>query len=260
MVGRLASLVVGLAMAAGVGTLVALERMRRTWGRDADDAVKQLPGDGVVPDATVSDTWGITVDAPAAAIWPWLVQMGYGRGGWYSYDALDADRPSATSIVPALQDLEVGDVVPTHPDGGFVVAEIEADRSLVLRIDDALVAQQARNASERGGPAPTPPGVAASGTLLSSMPSNFEASWAFVLEPIDGDRTRLIERFRATFGSGGAAWAAAGPLFGIGVFVMVRRQMLGIKDRAERLRQEASETTARTPVEPVRTGVPAPAA
>src|SRR3954466_11055227 len=81
-------------------------------------------------------------------------------------------------------------------------------------------------------PESVPAGLAASGAILRTTPQDFSASWAFVLEPLDGGRTRLIERFRVRFGNGGPQFRVIGPVMGFGVLVMMRRQMLGIRDRA----------------------------
>ena len=78
-----------------------------------------------------------------------------------------------------------------------------------------------------------PAGLAASGAMLSQIPKDFAASWAFVLEPLEGGRTRLIERFRIRFGASGSGFRAVGPFMGFGVFVMLPRQMLGIRQRAQ---------------------------
>jgi hypothetical protein len=114
-------------------------------------------------------THAITIDGPPAAVWPWLVQMGAGsRAGWYSYDVLDnGRRPSANRLVPDLQHITVGTVCPALPGvtEGFIVLAFEPQRSLVLGW-------------------PNPDG--------SPM-----VTWAFVLEPRPGRRTRLIVRGRA---------------------------------------------------------------
>jgi len=216
----------------------------RRWGVDPGEAARQLPGDELVGEAGGVDTRGIDIAAPPAAVWPWLVQMGYGRGGWYSYDQLDVDRPSADRILPEFQSLAVGDVLPTDPGGGFEVKLIEPERTLVLYLDRALVESQrggedARPAGGEGLDAASP-NVRATGAYLDrAMSGEFAASWAFVLEPRDGG-TRLVERFRIrmdppTGPSGRPPQVPpfARSLLGFGVFVMVRRQMLGIRDRAE---------------------------
>ena len=112
--------ILGLSIGAGFGAGIAVRRFR-TWGIERDEAERPLPGDDVVDEGETLLTRGITIDAPPDAVWPWLVQMGYGRGGWYSYDQLDMKGRSAETPLPEFQSLEVGDVVPTHPGGGFVV-------------------------------------------------------------------------------------------------------------------------------------------
>ncbi len=204
------------------------------WGVDPAEAGTALPGDDVVPGAPISDTRAITIDAPPAAVWPWLVQMGFGRAGWYSYDAIDMKGRSADRILPDVGTLAVGDIVPTHPGGGFEVKAIEPGRALVLYLDTDLVGSQADVARESAEGA-TPPNLQAAGALMgAAQPTEFAASWAFVIEPLGDDRTRLIERFRVNFSGGGRSWTRYTlPLMGFGVFAMVRKQMLGIKARAE---------------------------
>lgn len=207
----------------------------RTWGVEPDEAERKLPGDELVPEAEAVDTRGIDIGAPPDEVWPWLVQMGYGRAGWYSYDELDMDHPSAERIVPELQQVEVGDVFPTHPGGGFEVKIVEPAKALVLYSDRALVTAQAEAAGQGLETAST--NVRATGAYLDrSMPGDFQASWSFVLEPRPEGRTRLIERFRGRMEpleDRPAPPAIAGKALLFGLFVMVRRQMLGIRDRAE---------------------------
>jgi hypothetical protein len=204
------------------------------WGIDPDVVGRPLPGDEIVRDPIEVDTRSIIIDAPTGAVWPWLVQMGFGRGGWYSYDRMDMKGRSAEAIVPELQSLAIGDLVPTHPGGGFEVRVLEPERALVLYLDDEIVARQS---AANDGPSlvTESPGLAVSGALSSAaMPGRFASSWAFVLEPLPGGRTRLVERFRAALGTATTSSRALGPLMGFGIFVMMRRQMLGIRDRAER--------------------------
>ena len=223
---------IGVAVGAGVSQA---RRWWKTWGVAPDEASKPLAGDGIVPDAVAVETRGITIDAPPSAVWPWLVQMGYGRAGWYSYDQLDQRGSSAQEIVPAWQDLKVGDILPTHPGGGFEVAIVEPGKALVVRSDTALVRAQAETAkaTAAGGLETATVGVQASGAILGSTPQDFAASWAFVLEPVGADQTRLIERFRVWYGEGSPAARFVMPFVGFGVFVMLQRQMTGIRERAE---------------------------
>jgi hypothetical protein len=159
--------------------------------------------------------------------------MGYGRAGWYSYDAIDMAGASSRRVVPEWQSLDVGDVVPTHPGGGFEVRIVEPEEALVLYSDTAVVVGQAEAARVAGATGPAP-NVQATGAFLgATQPTEFSASWAFVLEPVAG-RTRLIERFRVRFGDTDKPWTVMTlPAVGFGVFLMMRKQMLGIRDRAQ---------------------------
>ena len=144
--------------AVAAAVLFALRREQRRWGIDASDAVRVMPGDDLVADAGIVDTRSLVIDAPPAAVWPWLAQLGYERGGWYSYDLIDMKGRSAEGILPGFQDLAEGDLVPTHPGGGFVARVVQPDRALVLYLDDALVRDQAEGArasqDATGGRAP----------------------------------------------------------------------------------------------------------
>jgi hypothetical protein len=225
-----------VAAGAGVAAYKAfVEPWWRTWGFDPGEAAKALPGDEIVADGVNAETRGITINAPPAAVWPWLVQMGFGRAGWYSYDVVDMKGASAPGIQPEHQHLAVGDIMPTHPGGGFVVREIEPDRHLVLYLDSDLAREQAEAAKATN--AESPSNLRMTGAFMeTSQPTEFTVSWAFVLEELEGGRTRLIERFRIRFGSADdKPWTRATlPLMGFGLFVMMRRQLLGIRDRAER--------------------------
>lgn len=110
---------------------------------------------------------------------------------------------------------------------------MESDRSLVLSIDTELVEAQARAAREATTVAQMPPGLALSAGILQTQPREFAASWAFVLEPFDDRRCRLIERVRVRYEGPGPIGRLTGGLMGMGVFLMMRRQMLGLRERAE---------------------------
>jgi len=130
---------------------------------------RPLPVDALVPEAIFASTHAITIDAPPDRVWPWIAQMGAGRAGWYSWDAIDnGGTRSSGSIVPALQTLARGDIVPAVPGAkdAFVVAIVERNRDLVLTVPDG-----------HGGNA---------------------VAWEHVLDPLPGGRTRLIVRGRAS--------------------------------------------------------------
>ncbi len=229
----IAGFVAAVAVIAAVGAWRST-RWWRTWGVRPVDSTTDLPGDDLVEGAQVTDTRGITIAAPPEAVWPWLVQMGYGRAGWYSYDKLDMRGSSADAIMPEHQGLAVGDIVPTDPSGGFEVRVLEANRALVLYVDAAMVAARAGTA-DGGTNGATPAGLKASGKFLeTATPPDFAASWAFILRPERDGGTRLIERMRFRVGDTTGTTRAMGPLLGFGVFVMAQRQMAGIRERVER--------------------------
>lgn len=230
------------AAAASAGAAIGITRARtefRSWGVNPADREKALPGDEIVPEAEAVDTRSLEIAAPPSEVWPWLVQMGYGRAGWYSWDQLDMNMPSADRIVPELQQLAVGDVVPTHPGGGFEVRILEPEHALVMYADRELIDAQAKAAPDGLERAST--NVRATGRYLeTAMQGDFRASWAFILEQSASGGTRLIERFRGhmemppdTQGTVKAPPKLAGTMLLFGLFVMVRRQLQGIRDRAE---------------------------
>src|SRR5688572_17023945 len=193
-----------------VGAVASVVLVRRvvipwwhSWGRRTE-ADAPLPGDDLVANVTAIETRGIDIAAPPEAVWPWLAQMGYGRAGWYSYDALDMDSPSMDEIVPSLAHVEVGDILPTHPGGGFEVRVAEAPHALVVYTDTELMRRQAEEAD---ADAPDPVNIRATGAFMdAAQPADFSASWAFVVEPRPDGTSRLVERFRVRFGDDDKPW------------------------------------------------------
>ena len=121
---------------------------------------------------------------------------------------------SADAILPEYQALAVGDIIPTDPNGGFEVKVIEPERALVLLVNNEIVAR--RTDRVRIDAAATP-GLAASGRFMqASMPPEFAVSWAMVLQPLEGGRTRLIERVRASYLSPVRGTRALAPAVGFG--------------------------------------------
>jgi hypothetical protein len=222
-----------------VGVAVWLRQLQRTWGVAPGDAERAMPGDDLVPDANIIETRSLAIDAAPAAVWPWLVQMGYGRAGWYSYDRIDMEGHSAADIQPELQELAEGDVVPTHPGGGFIARLVEPEAALVLYLDSELVDEQMKSAIAQDGaqalddPEEEPAGLQMAGAFGDMAMPEFRASWAFSLEPADGG-TRLIERMRLWTAEAGLPQRLGLPMMGFGVFAMTRKHMLGVKERAER--------------------------
>lgn len=190
-----------------------------TWGSTVEEVRRDLPGDSLVPHPLFEATRGVTVSAPPERVWPWIVQMGTGRAGWYAIDLVDnLGQRSADTVVPELQRLSVGDVMPTGADGdGFRVVQLERERLLVLHIAEATI------------------GPAKGGAVI-----------VFSLEPSGEHGTRLLCRLRADVAPN-AASRLYGLLLETGDFVMMRMMLSGIKARAER-----SESNAPGPVAAVR--------
>ncbi len=121
-------------------------RLGRAYGSTERERALALPGDHIVADAEVVTDHAITIDAPPSAVWPWLVQMGWGRGGWYTARWVDrllfpANGPSADRIIPELQDIDVGTFIPDGPprtECGLDVEQIERERALVLHSNSHL--------------------------------------------------------------------------------------------------------------------------
>src|SRR5919106_2395894 len=211
------------------------------WGVDPAEAELPIPGDELIGQPSHVETRGITIEASPTAVWPWLVQMGHERAGWYSYDAMDSRRPSSDVIRPELQALAEGDIMPTHPGGGFVIKTVRPELALVLYIDTELVRSQAEQAQAEGHDEAPMRGSKAGGAMRGASYPEFAASWAFYLQPLDRGRTRLIERFRAQTPGSGPASAVLGEIMGTGIVLMTRKQMLGIKERVERAGQMQPE-------------------
>ncbi|MFN2243662.1 MAG: hypothetical protein ACK2U2_15320 [Anaerolineae bacterium] len=197
--------------------VVAYVFVVRPWhlrrGSTREEVQRSLPGDDLVPNPKFTWNQAITIHAPAAKVWPWLVQIGNQRAGWYSWDGLhrllgvagsvDDPRGSANRIIPELQNLQVGDEIRMMPEDmgapGYTVVSIEPDRALVTHIDD-----------ENG------------------------ASWVWFLDPIDAETTRLIARFRQSWAPGFVNALMFGIADELGSLVMQPKTLSGIKARAEK--------------------------
>ena len=191
------------------------------WGATEAELEEPLPGDDVVPHPRQQATHAITIDAPVADVWPWLVQIGQNRGGFYSYSWLEnlvgCDIHNARRVVPEWQSLRAGDVLWLHPKAPPVpVLLVEPGRAIVV----GGVSQEEGD----GAPKNTPAG-----------------SWAFVLKELNTTATRLIVRIRWDRKPGVLNW-----IYNYGVlepshFIMERRMMLVIKRRAEALAKQKVE-------------------
>ncbi len=188
-----------LLAASSLGYLLA-RRWHLRWGATEEEIRRPMPGDELVPRVHLETTRAVTIEAPPESVFPWLVQMGYQRGGWYSYDRLDNQGvPSASRILPELQNLKVGDQLAPIP-GGFIVHALDSPRSMVL--------------------------------VSKSKEGRIFVSWTFQVEPIGSGHSRFIERLRCRY-----ELSPAGMFWFLFVepadFIMMRKQMLNIKRRAE---------------------------
>ena len=183
--------------------VLAIRPWHQRWGATTNEATAAMAGDELVPAPNWNVTRAITIDAPPAAVWPWLVQMGYRRGGLYTYDWLDErlgilDGPSADSLLPQFQSLSVGDTIPIGNDPGWPVAAVERERTLVLDI----------------------------------RRPRLHITWSFLLAATAGGGTRLVLRYRGLV----RPRLAELPLYAlldVGEFIMTRKMLRGIKWRAE---------------------------
>jgi hypothetical protein len=193
-----------LALASGVGvaaaaSLRAFRPWHLRWGATDAEVRRRLPGDEVVTEPTFEATRAVTVEAAPEAVWPWIAQIGFGRAGWYSYDLLDnLARHSAERVIPALQDVRVGDPVPMGPGGaGLWVKDFRA------------------------------------GSWMLWWDGSGYTTWLWHLEQVSPGRTRMITRVRMRY-----RWAHPSIVFALLLiepfdFPMMRKCMLGIKRRAE---------------------------
>lgn len=175
-----------------------------TWGATAEEAARPLPGDELLEDADIVSTRAITIDAPPSAVWPWLMQMGSGRAGAYTYDWIEnlfgLGMHSSDRIHPEWQQLEIGDVIPGKASlPGMRVEVLDPERALVTLSED--------------------------GTW----------GWSFVLDDVGG-KTRFISRNRIATREPSLGDRIGMAVMEPGSLVMERKMLLGIKQRAESLK------------------------
>lgn len=199
--------VIAIGGAAAAYTLIARPWHLR-WGATDQECREPLPGDDLLVNPDLTATRAITVRAPIGEVWPWIVQLGQGRGGFYSYDFLEnlvgCEIHSADRIVPEWQVLQVGDEVKLHPEVPLPVAVVQPGSALVL----------------------------SGGVPMGNTPPPYDFTWAFVLKAQREGTTRLLVRERYAYTQKWTPFLVE-PVEAIS-FVMSQKMLRGIRDRVER--------------------------
>ncbi len=193
-----------------------MRRRYLTWGATDQEIGDPLAGDDLISNPDMVATRAIAIRASAERVWPWIAQLGQGRGGFYSYDWLEnlvgCDIRSSDRILREWQDIEVGDEIKLAPQVGLVVALVEHERSLVLR----------------------------GGIPMGKRAAPYDFTWAFTLREEQDGTTRLLARERYVYTR---AWARliVEPTEVLS-FVMSQKMLRGIRDRAERTAATMSQS------------------
>jgi hypothetical protein len=219
---------IGIGIAVGVaGFVYAL--VIRPWqsrhGATDAEVRRSLPGDDLVPSPKSGYTQAITIGAPRSEVWPWLVQIGYKRAGWYSHDFLhrlvgiagcvDDERRSAKRIIPELQDLGVGDVIEIAPGMGYTVEGLEPEQALILY---SILDTHKWESVSSNGPLPE---------------KYLRSGWLWFLEETDERTTRLIVRVRSDYSPGMLTTLSTRISDALGRMVMQPKTLRVLKQRAE---------------------------
>jgi hypothetical protein len=191
-----------------------LRSKRVRWGASENEAAGFVPGDELIPEPNWGYTHANTIHASVDIIWPWLMQMGQGRGGMYSYELVEnmvgCKMNNADRIIPEFQNLSVGESIRLHPQVVFPVARIEPGRAIILHYDTRT-----------------------DSSASNKMDGFFASTLAFFLKVIDEDTTRLIARFRCDYDA--KQRLMYGPYLMEPVSSVMQHKMLsGIKIRAEK--------------------------
>jgi len=180
--------------------LVFLRPWQLRWGATDAELKRSMPGDEIVDKPSFNATRAVTIHAPSQNIYPWIVQMGVGRAGWYSYDLLDnLGRRSAETILPEHQSIQAGDLIPISPNGqqGMWVRSFRKNKWMLWW-------------DKKG-----------------------DSTWVWEIHPAGENGFRLITRLRVKY-----RWFSSAILFNLLIeffdILMMRKSMLGIKRRAEK--------------------------
>ena len=205
--GRMRGRYVAGVSAIGIAATAFARARQLRWGASTQECDASLPGDDLIVSPDLTATRAITVRASAGQVWPWIAQLGQGRGGFYSYDFLEnlagCDIHSADRVVPRWQDITIGDTVKLAPAVGLDVAALEEGRSLVLR----------------------------GGVPMGNASPPYDFTWAWVLRDEPDGTSRLLVRERYAYTRPWARFIVE-PAETVS-FVMTQKMLRGIRDRAE---------------------------
>lgn len=205
----------GMLRTAGVLLTPMWRSKREIWGATHDEIRRQLPGDDLLPDASWTSTHAVSINAPPEAVWPWIAQIGQGRGGFYSYQTLEnifgCKMLNADTILPEFQNPQVGDEIRMHPSDAmpvFKVARVEQPHMFLLSSTPAYDMR---------------------------MESAVGVTWLFHLDPEPLGGSRLISRWRAYYEPESLrSRLSFGALLSEPLdFVMETKMLHGIQKRAE---------------------------
>ncbi len=238
-----------LAFSAGMGAAYVLQLRRHygSWGKAHGEDARAMAGDDLVAAPDLVETRSIDIDAAPDEVWPWLAQLGYGRGGWYSFPVLDRPwapsggptRRSADEILPQFGTLAEGDIVPTQTGAGFIARAVQPGQALLLYLDDEITREQLREVAEAAADMDSDEAFEGAGAdleLTDQVPP-YQVTFAYELESLPGGRTRLTERLRVHLEASEQQWRLR-PALVLALFAFMRCQLLGIKRRAEGLERD----------------------
>lgn len=181
--------------------LLIIRPQTLTWGAKKEETTRSLPGDDIVQHPHFAATRAVTIHSSPAEVWKWIIQIGSARAGWYSHDWVDnAGKPSSRKILPEFQKIENDYFIPFTPDqkNGMWV-KFHQEPNTILWWD-----------------------------------KKHNASWLWQLDEIEPGRTRLITRLRTRYDFS-FPWIIYYLIYDIGDIVMMKKCMLGIKERAEKI-------------------------
>ncbi|MDH3652069.1 MAG: hypothetical protein OEQ53_20450 [Saprospiraceae bacterium] len=198
-----------------------LKPLRDRWGLSKKETERTFPGDELVAEPKSQFTHAVDIDAPTEYVWPWISQIGQGRGGFYSYEALEnivgSNISNSDKVLPAFQNPQIGDLISFGPHDAYPLVICKPGEAMAIENWYDLDTKQVYDPK------------------LSSPENYLHLTWLWYVESVDTNRTRFISRNRLTYNSSVKARLMFGPITEPIVFAMDRKMCLGIKRRAEAL-------------------------